>query len=172
MGGESGMNGEFEGLPKAPAVAMYGRIILRGGKFSKTFAMEIPGGIAPKDLRAVFTEAGENMSIALRLFDKGQPEREVFMLGKNCATCNQNFKTASDVCPNHSGHTLPLLMPQPIEEATVSEKPKATPLTEDAKDVIEESIDRAREVGGPQMEAEIMGQVPAEPPAGDPLATE
>ena len=166
------MNGEFEGLPKAPAVAMYGRIILRGGKFSKTFAMEIPGGIAPKDLRAVFTEAGENMSIALRLFDKGQPEREVFMLWKNCATCNQNFKTASDVCPNHSGHTLTLLMPQPIEEATVPENPRATALTEEAKEVMEESIDRAREVGGPQMEAEMMDQAPAEPEIADPSATE
>ncbi len=42
----------------------------------------------------------------------------------------------------------------------------------EAKQVMEESIDRAREVGGAQMEAEMMGQAPGEPGEEEPCKSQ
>lgn len=134
-------------IEKMPhGVSLYGRLVLRSGKFDKYFNVAIPAGVSAEDLKKCFADAGVNMAILLRLFDKSQKEREVFMLWKHCATCNQDFETVSDVCPNHTGHNLTLIMPQPFEEV--------------APTVVKPSVEE--EVKAP---VEEMPQAPADPPA-------
>ena len=36
---------------------------------------------------------------------------------KHCEICKADFETASDTCPNHTGHALKLIVPQPVVEA-------------------------------------------------------
>jgi len=57
----------------------------------------------------------------------------------------------------------------PLPTEAVKEPGK---LEGEAKEVMEESIDRAREVGGAQMEAEMMGQAPEKPGEEEPCKSQ
>lgn len=73
------------------------------------------------------------------------------MFWKHCSICNQDFKMVSDVCPNHTGHILTLISPQPIEEvspeetsvieepvAVEEEAPAGSPVVEEVKEEVKE----------------------------------
>lgn len=123
-------------IEKMPhGVSLHGRVVLRGGKFDKYFSVAVPTGVSADDLKKCFADAGVNMAILLRLFDKSQTEKEVFMLWKHCPVCNKDFLITSDVCPNHTGHTLTLIIPQPeiAENPTVS---KFQPTEESIRPVV------------------------------------
>lgn len=155
-------------IEKMPhGVSLHGRVVLRGGKFDKYFNVAVPAGVSADDLKKCFADAGANMSILLRLFDKSQTEREVFMLWKHCPVCNQDFNMVSDVCPNHTGHTLVLIIPQPedvVEKGGVK-TPKMPPVIEEKK--AEEEVAPAPPDPSPEV---TVWEVPTEPPAVDPFA--
>lgn len=160
-------------IEKMPhGVSLHGRVVLRGGKFDKYFNFAVPAGVSADDLKKCFADAGVNMAMLLRLFDKSQIEKEAFMPWKRCDVCKEDFDTMAEVCPHHTGHILTLISPQPVEATGPVEPVKAESLEPEAQKVMEESIDRAREVSGAQMESEMMGQAPGEPGEEEPCKSQ
>lgn len=114
-------------------VSILGRITLRGGKFDRTFSLVVSEDVNGKILRETFLEIGSNLAVALRIFDQGRQGTEVKMsLWKRCEACKKEFFTNSEVCPNHTGHTLVVMMPQPVPKGPAEGQrpmPRTTPLT-------------------------------------------
>jgi hypothetical protein len=90
-------------------------------------------------------------------------------LWRRCEICNKDFFMEADACPNNVGHVLTVVTPQPVEQAPPAEtKPEEGAVVDaefeapgeklegEAREVMEDCIDRAREVGGAQMEAEVL----------------